>query len=79
MPGKKLGYGIVNYVHILDIRTIIVGGGVSKADNLLLGPARAVAKRCLMPPFREGFSIIKEKLDHEAALLGSAMLVFDNL
>ena len=77
--GEKLGYGIVNYIHILDIRTIIVGGGVSKAGNLLLEPARIVANRCLMPPFKKDFTIIRENLDHEAALLGAALLVFDNL
>ncbi|MEX0772233.1 MAG: ROK family protein, partial [Balneolales bacterium] len=38
--GQKLGYAIVNYVHILDIRTVILSGGVAKAGKWLIEPAR---------------------------------------
>ncbi len=77
--GEKLGYAIVNYIHILDIKKIIVSGGVAKAGKWLLGPAEEAASKYLMPPFREGFEIIYESLGNDAALLGAASLAFDEL
>jgi glucokinase len=75
--GKKLGYAIVNYIHILDIRTIILSGGVARAGSLLIEPAKKAALTRLMPPFHPGFDIIYEDLGNEAAMLGAAALAFD--
>jgi len=77
--GDKLGYAIVNYIHILDIRKIIVSGGVSQAGKWLLEPAKQTALKYLMPPFREDFEIIHESLGNDAALLGAASLAFEEL
>lgn len=74
--GEKLGYAIVNYIHILDIRKIVVSGGVAKAGKYILGPAYDAATAYLMPPFREGFEILYESLGNEAAMLGAASLAF---
>lgn len=75
--GRMLGYGIVNYIHTLDIRKIIVGGGVAKAGDYILQPARDAAYERLLPGFYEGFSISYEQLGNDAALLGAASLAFE--
>lgn len=77
--GEKLGYAIVNYIHILDIRKIVVSGGVAKAGDWILKPAKQTAAKLLMPPFLENFDIIYEDLGNEAALLGAASLAFEEL
>jgi len=77
--GEKLGYAIVNYIHILDIRKIVVSGGVAKAGKWILEPAKKTAEKLLMPPFLEDFDIIYESLGNEAALLGAASLAFEEL
>jgi glucokinase len=77
--GEKLGYAIVNYIHILDIRKIVVSGGVAKAGHWILEPARKTAEKYLMPPFIEDFDIIYESLGNDAALLGAASLAFEEL
>ena len=77
--GEKLGYAIVNYIHILDINKIVVSGGVAKAGKWILGPAGETAVKYLMPPFREGFEIVHESLGNDAALLGAASLAFEEL
>lgn len=77
--GEKLGYAIVNYLHILDFRKVIVSGGVANAGDFILQPARDTARRLLMPPFTEDFEIIVESLGNEAALLGAASLAFEEL
>lgn len=75
--GEKLGYAIVNYIHTLDIRTIIVSGGVANAGEYLLKPAKETALKFLMPPYRNGFDILQENLGNDAAILGSASLAME--
>lgn len=77
--GEKLGYAIVNYIHVLDIRKIVVSGGVAKAGKWILDPARKAALSYLMPPFHDGFEILYEPLGNEAALYGASSLAFENL
>jgi len=77
--GQKLGYAIVNYIHILDIRKIIVSGGVAKAGKWILDPAGETARKFLMPPFLDGFEIIYEDLGNIAAMLGAGSLAFEEL
>jgi glucokinase len=77
--GEKLGFALVNYIHILDIRKIIVSGGVAKAGDFILKPATETATKLLMPPFVEDFEIIYESLGNDAALLGAASLAFEEL
>lgn len=74
--GEKLGYAIVNYIHVLDIRKIIVSGGVSKAGDWILKPARETAYKYMMTTFHDGFELIHESLGNEAAILGAASLAF---
>jgi glucokinase len=38
--GHWLGLGLVDLVQILDPQVLVVGGGVSEAGELLLGPTR---------------------------------------
>ncbi|MEX0680762.1 MAG: ROK family protein [Balneolales bacterium] len=77
--GRKLGYAIVNYIHILDIRNILVSGGVAKAGKWILNPAREAAQERLMPPYLEGFDLRYEKLGNSAALLGAGCLAFEHI
>lgn len=77
--GRMLGYAIVNYVHILDIRKIVVGGGVSRAGDWILKPAREYALERLMKPFHSDFEIVYEDLGNKAGLLGAGSLAFENL
>lgn len=77
--GRRLGYAIVSYAHILDIRKYVISGGVAKAGKWILQPAFNAAMERLMPPFREDFELLPEKLGHEAAILGSATLALEHL
>lgn len=77
--GEKLGYAIVNYIHVLDIRKIVISGGVAKAGDWILEPARESALSYLMPPYHDGFEILYEPLGNEAALYGASSLAFEML
>ncbi|MES3630915.1 MAG: ROK family protein [Longimonas sp.] len=75
--GHKLGCGLGSAVNLLDIRVIIVGGGVSKAGDFLLDPARKSLAKYVAPGLRDGLRIERERLGNEVGLLGAARLAFD--
>jgi len=76
--GQRLGYAIISYTHMMDIRTYVLSGGVAKAGEWLFGPARDIVKKHMMPPFQEGFEIVYEDLGNDSSLLGAAGLAFDS-
>src|SRR5690606_23524857 len=47
--GHMLGCALGSAVNLLDIRKVVVGGGVSAAGAYLLDPARASLLRAVMP------------------------------
>lgn len=74
--GRWLGLGLANLVAALDPGSIVVGGGLSAADDLLLGPVREALARHLtgrghrpLAPVRAAY------LGPSAGLVGAADLV----
>ena len=76
--GHKLGAALGSVVNVLDIRKIVVGGGVSAADAFLLDPAREALSRFVMPAMRDGLEIVRETRGNDVALLGAARLAFED-
>ena len=76
--GHKLGVLLGSVVSLLDIRKMVVGGGVSQAGDYLLGPARETVRRFVMPPMQEGMEIVRETRGNDVALLGAARLAFEH-
>jgi glucokinase len=75
--GHKLGCVLGAAVNLLDIRTIVVGGGVSAAGDYLLAPARDALPRFVVPGLRDDLQILQETLGNEASLLGAARLALE--
>ena len=76
--GHKLGVALGSVVNLLDIRKIVVGGGVSAADTFLLDPAREALARFVMPAARDGLELVRETRGNDVALLGAARLAFEH-
>lgn len=74
--GHKLGVLLGSLINILDIRKVIVGGGVSAAGDYILKPARETMMRFVVPGLREEVELVQETLGNEAGLLGAAHLAF---
>ena len=75
--GHKLGVALGSIVNLLDIRKVVIGGGVSAAGDFLLDPARVSLRRAVMPAFAEDLEIVQETLGNEAGILGTALLAFE--
>ncbi|GAB7191193.1 ROK family glucokinase [Kineococcus sp. NUM-3379] len=73
--GHWLGLGIANLAAALDPGTVVVGGGVSDAGELLLGPARETYRRTLTGRgFRPELALVRARLGPDAGLVGAADL-----
>ena len=73
--GRWLGIGLANLAAALDPGMFVIGGGVSDAGELLLGPARESFRRTLTGRgFRPEPRIVVAALGPEAGLVGAADL-----
>ncbi len=73
--GHWLGVGIANLAAAFDPGTFVVGGGVSAAGPLLLGPARETFRRQLTGRgYRPQAEIVAAEMGNEAGLIGAADL-----
>ncbi|MDQ3889767.1 MAG: ROK family protein [Actinomycetota bacterium] len=77
--GSLLGVGIANYVNVFNPELVVVGGGFSRAGELLLAPARDAVATHALPPARDFVRITLAVLGPEAGLIGSALVGFEAL
>ena len=74
--GILLGEALVSTVRLLDIKTIIVGGGISQSYNLVIEPMKKVLMKNLTPYYTSKLEIKKATLANEAGIVGAASLCF---
>ena len=72
--GRRLGVGIANAINIFDPREVVIGGGVSAAGDLLLEPAREVARRFTLPGVGTETTIRLARRGPEAGVLGAGLI-----
>jgi glucokinase len=73
--GTWLGEGIASLAAVLDPAVVVIGGGVSAADDLLLDPVRrAFATQLTGRGHRPMLDIRKARLGNRAGLIGAADL-----
>ncbi|CCH77778.1 Putative Glucokinase (glkA) [Nostocoides japonicum T1-X7] len=73
--GSWLGVGIANIAAAIDPGLFVIGGGVSAAGELLLGPARDTYRRQLTGRgYRPEARVVAARLGNEAGLIGAADL-----
>jgi glucokinase len=76
--GTLLGVGIANAMNIFNPEVVLIGGGVSAAGELLLGPARTEARRRARPP-SNGVRVEAATFGADAGMVGAAVLALDLL
>ncbi len=74
-----LGMGVANVVSILNPETVVLGGGLFRAADLLLVPVRKEFKRWAQPLAAKKVRIVLSALGEDAGLYGAAKLAWDNI
>ena len=77
--GMEIGIALANVVWLLNPDTIVIGGGVAKAGDLLFEPIRKTIQEVTMPTFYEGLSIVPAALGNDAGVIGSASVALDSM
>ncbi|MFY8001416.1 MAG: ROK family protein [Candidatus Kapaibacteriota bacterium] len=72
--GKLLGLGLCSMLAILDMRIVVVGGGVSQAHPIFLDTARQMLKTRSLPTIASESEIRAARFGSTAGLVGAAML-----
>jgi glucokinase len=72
--GERLGIGIANVLHAYEPAVVCIGGGVSAAGPLLLGPAERVARAWTLPGVGDRTEIRLARYGPEAGVRGAALL-----
>lgn len=74
--GKLLGIGLVSLMHLFNPEIIIIGGGVSKAGDLLFESVReTVRARCMTDDYWRDTPIVPAALGDDVGLMGGIALV----
>jgi glucokinase len=73
--GSALGVAIASATHLLELDVVAVGGGLSSAGELLLGPARTAFTRHARLEFAARCRIAPAALGGDSGLVGAAALV----
>jgi glucokinase len=77
--GRRLGVGVANMINIFDPQVVAIGGGVSSAGELLVGPARDVAHEYVLPGVGTATEIRVARSGPQAGVRGAALLARSEL
>jgi glucokinase len=77
--GRRLGVGIANAINTFDPLEVVIGGGVSRAGELLLGPAREAAFKHVVPGVGTETTIRIARHGPRAGVLGAALIAAQEL
>lgn len=73
--GKYIGIAIADFLHIFNIKMVIVGGGVSRAGDIIFDPIRkSVEESVISDVYLEGLQILPAALGDDSGLMGALVL-----
>jgi glucokinase len=74
-----LGIGVANVVNILNPRLVILGGGVTKAGELLFEPVRRIVRERAMPALAADVEVVPAKNGDLVGLMGAFAVALENV
>jgi glucokinase len=75
--GRRLGAGVGSLINIFNPELVVIGGGFAAAGDLILEPAREVARREALDPADEHVRIVRAELGTMAGLIGAGLVAFE--
>ena len=68
---NEIAQGLAGLVHIFNPQLILIGGGVSAQQALLIDPLAEKVRASVMPAFAEGLEVKAAALQNDAGLVGA--------
>lgn len=75
--GNEIGSALASVVWLLNPDTIVIGGGVANAGNLVFDPIRRTIDQQTSLHFHDELRIVAASLGNEAGIIGNAALALD--
>jgi glucokinase len=76
--GTEIATVLVNAVWLLNPDTIVIGGGVAAAGELILNPIRRTIRERTIPLFYEELKVAPAMLGNDAGIIGCAALALES-
>ena len=73
--GTLLGYALASIVNVLDLETVIIGGGISAAPQFVFDAVTAALQERVLKPHRPHIEVLRATLGNAAGIIGAASLV----
>ena len=75
--GSEIGAALASVVWVLNPDTIVIGGGVAAAGDLVFEPIRRTIRERTIDVFHEHLRIVPAALGNDAGIIGNATLALD--
>lgn len=75
---NEIAFGITGLIYIFNPADVIIGGGVSAQDELLVKPLAKKLNGMLMPDFIDGLEIKAAELGNNAGMVGAVKYFIDS-
>ena len=76
--GEMLGEGLQATIRLLDIKTILIGGGLAAGFDLIIDKLLETLDYNLTPYYTDKIQIKRAELGNDAGIIGAASLCFKN-
>ena len=77
--GQRVGIGVANAINTFDPEEVVIGGGAAQAGELLLAPAKRIARGYVLPGLGTRTQIRLARHGVGAGVLGAALLAQQEL
>lgn len=73
--GTLLGCALASILNVLDLRVVVIGGGISAAPAFVYEAIISSVRERILKPHKENVRVIRAKLGNTAGIVGAASLV----
>jgi glucokinase len=74
---EALACGVTSIVNLFEPELVVIGGGVSRSGEQLIGPVRELVRASTMKPAGEKADIVASAFGDQVGVVGAAAIVYD--
>ena len=76
---EALACGLTSLVNVFEPELVVVGGGVTRSGEQLVGPVRERVRELAMGPAGRGADIVLAALGDQVGVVGAAAIAFERV